>query len=678
MKKISVFLFALLLGLATVAPNVFATSYDPTGGAGNLPDQPKTALINNMGKTGDALFGELYRAIAPSDDAFFGKSNVATYVSIENVSGRWVAAHVRLRTGRFSIEAIDFPILLSPHDVFWFQFQTIGTDGTQVVTIFSADTKTILYSGLDTYKPRLGDVVYNPATGSVTMTLKTTLLEQFGPLAAQYKLPDELTMGHIEVFGLFSLSFPTGRKPAAGDNFFSIMGQLMGDDFGACLDGGILCANRYASYHENGLTFADRRVPALDVGKDLTGHVFIGDFSTGIYAGYTMKAFKDFRAGVGLDGGLPAGCSNANPANVCINPIAHRDLFIRGIFNNGGVLVNPATILYSYASDKAYLEPDWTTSFGPTWNDGDNWYGDPLALSAGETPSAAGLKQIASVRSFSLDEVEDALYKRVVSSTYFNTGFSGETFTMGVLTFPTKYAHYFFNSGSGLSSTGRYLSAWPVGSSSGATSARAPLNPANMSKIGCDVGVWDLEEGGPKDPSVLPSILLPWETNLVPIGDQSVIKLAGFGFLVADDIDSLLVRADQGFKYGWFLLRDFFLTSGDPRCGSSSYDPNTNVASDPAYKAPVCSGNQINYTVPGDLLPSITGYYLLSPTTYDPLAYKMPVSVLMIDFEGTSYPHLRMYEPSWDNNTDSDGLLGGIGGVSDAVVPNGSSLGYGG
>jgi len=667
MKKITIFFVALLLGVGMLAPNTWATSYDPTGQPGNLPATPKSAIINNHGQIGDALFGELYRAIAPQDDPIF--SNLATYVSIENVSNKWVAAHVRLRTGRFSIEAIDFPILLSPFDVFWFQFETFGFDGTRIVTITSTDQGTILHSGLDTYRPRLGEVSWDGTT--LTMTLRPVLLEQFN-LAAEYQSANELTMGHIEVFGLFSLAFPSGRAPA--HNFFGVMGQLITDDWGACLDQSPFCADYYASYHENGLTFADRRIPAIDVRKDLTGHVFLGDFRTGVYAGYTMKAFKDFRAGVGMDGGLPAGCSN-DPApgqQLCTRPIAHRDLFIRGIFNGGGMLVNPATILYTYDTDAAYREPDWTTSFGPTWNDGDNWYGDPTVMTAG-TPSDTQLRQIASVRSFSLDEVEDALYKRQVNSTYFNGGFSDFTFTMGVFTFPTKYSHFFFNN----LGTGLYMGAWPVGSASGATNARSIINPAAMSRIGAFTGIWNLAEVGPRDPSSLPSILLPWETNFVPFGDRSLIGLAGFGFLLADDIDAVLVRNADGFNAGQWLIRDFFFTSGDPRCGSTALDLNTLTASDSAYRSVVCQGDFPNFF--DGPFGFIEGFNLLQPSVYDPLQYKVPVSALVIDVDYSELPLMRTYDPSWDNNYDTAlGALGGLFGDG-GVFPFGPGVGgYGG
>jgi hypothetical protein len=71
------------------------------------------------------LLGELVRAVTDDTIGGVGPVEFATYVSIENTTDSWVAAHVRLRTGRYSVEVIDFPILLSPHDVFWFQFEAV-------------------------------------------------------------------------------------------------------------------------------------------------------------------------------------------------------------------------------------------------------------------------------------------------------------------------------------------------------------------------------------------------------------------------------------------------------------------------------------------------------------------------------------------------------------------------
>ena len=188
---------AILFGLAA---QVQATSYDPT----NLV-QPINALRMNQGGQGDALVGEWYRAtVGTNFQGELDNANFLTYVSIVNTSNDWVAAHVRLRTGRYSIEAIDFPILLSPKDVFWFQFEGVGTAATGLtgVRIWSADTKTVISSGLST-------------TGVWENNLSNSILNAFTSLPADQKGVQELAIGYIEVIGLWKLEIH--RRPLKPD-----------------------------------------------------------------------------------------------------------------------------------------------------------------------------------------------------------------------------------------------------------------------------------------------------------------------------------------------------------------------------------------------------------------------------------------------------------------------------
>jgi hypothetical protein len=147
-KKLIYGIFAIILGIGISAANVSASSYDPTGPAGFPPVPQLGGMLWNHGGIGDALSGQMYRAVVsdiPGDPFRF-----VTYISIENVSNNWVAAHVRLRSGRYSIEVRDFPILLSPRDVFWFQFEAVpdAAGNLSEVRIFSNDLKTLAQSGL--------------------------------------------------------------------------------------------------------------------------------------------------------------------------------------------------------------------------------------------------------------------------------------------------------------------------------------------------------------------------------------------------------------------------------------------------------------------------------------------------------------------------------------------------
>lgn len=609
MKKIFGVFICLMLGIGLVAaPNAGATAYDPTGVPGSPPMQSPTAMINNHGMLGDFLIGNFYRAVV--NDKFFNGSNVATYVSIENVSPKyWVAAHVRLRSGRYSIEVLDFPILLSPNDVFWFQFQAIpdGKGGLKRVEIISTDKKTIEYSGLNTLSALPGATV-NYENGVLTMSLNNNILQSFKSIKNdEYKSLNETTQGYIEVIGLFAI------KRVNNMNFYGLMKALWTDTKGAALPG---AAGKYASIAADEVSDGNTdRVPAVDVAKYLGGHVFVGDFQTGLYMGYTMTAIKDFRAGVGT----------------------HRDLCIRGPNNAGGVLVNPATILYNYTDissvDAAYTAPDWATDFGPTANDGDSEIG-PQDMIPG-----ACKDYCSKVQSFSLDEFDNALYKDTVYSTFFNTGFSGKTFSMLSLLAPTKFLHWFYDSPSGLNGWSQATdNCWPVGKLGPAYSVREKLwiddIHDGIGKICVNTnGFWDQEEKTIGIPSPGAPFNLPYELNFLPVGYESYQFMEDFCFLVPTELTPFWFYAKDA-KAGRFKLDHFTYCDGyyggDPRVTDSSYGCElTADQSEDQY-----------------------GGSRLMPCG------ELPVLALGMDIEATNYPHARMFETQWDNPATCGGKLG--------------------
>jgi hypothetical protein len=611
MKKFFGVFICLMLGVGLLAaPNAGATAYDPTGYPGNVPQPPPTAMINNHGMLGDFLIGDFYRAVV--NDQFFDGSNVATYISIENVSKYWVAAHVRLRSGRFSIEVLDFPILLSPYDVFWFQFQAIpkAGGGLDRVEIISTDKKTIEYSGLNTLSAIPGATVsYDPATGLLKMSLNNYILKSFNFDNPDYAQLNETTQGYVEVIGLFAIASTNGL------NFYDLMKALWTDSVGNPLPG--TTAPNYASLLKNDGSLV--RYTALDVSKYLGGHVFVGDFQTGLYMGYTMKAIKDFRAGLG----------------------AHRDFCIRGQYNGTGkVLVNPATILYNYTDissvDPAYTAPDWATDFGPTANDGDSQY----ASGGGVDTRAPGACSAWCSRtaSFSLDEFDNALYKDSLYSTFFNTGFSGKTYSLISLLAPSKFLHWFYDDESGLGGLYSFTDdCWPVGSISQAYSLRAKLPIDNVyDGIGniCveTYGIWDLEEKTIRISSPGVPFRLPYELNFVPVGYESYVFLQDFCYLVAGDQSPFWFYASDAqagrYKLDHFTYCDGYY-GGDPR------------VTDPYYVTKNCGS-----------------YYCGTNADYLLPIGELPVLALGMDVEGTNYPHARLFEIQWDNPERSGLKLG--------------------
>lgn len=621
MKKLAVLIFAIMLGIGVVStgPNAWATSYDPTGEPGVWPVPPTTPMIWNQGGVGDMLYGDLYRAvIAKFDDPY----QFATYVSIENLSGYWVAAHVRLRSGRYSIEVWDRLILLSPRDVFWFQLEVRPGFPHLNVELFSYDVGTLRHSGLI----GANDTEYR-------INLDPDLLQQFRVLYPDRNAPEiweEMTQGYIEVIGLWALpgainGYPFPSATATGPG---IMASLWGDqEVAGCYIGDTQFFNRPGYPYAPDQTYS--KACAIDVQKFLMGHVFMADFSNGLYFGYPMHAIKDFRAGLG----------------------GHRDAFVRDgnpfvNFNGVGKPYPSSLILYSgYGLDAAYTEPDWATSFGPTLNDGDDFFGTGASVSD----------------SFSIDEFEDAIFKQYVFGDYFNGGFSygdtgpgeGGTFSLAAVLFVTKYHHYFYDAYSGLvdringielvdiprpycsSTWDENYDCWVTGFEDKAAGVRAGMDLAYWVKgVGLSTGVWDLAERPAGFGSPFWQIELPWELNFVPIGDLSLDKLAPFCFLSVDDPTTPYSRATYGGGWfaGWFLMDSFQLLNDPLRSGGCRgyFD---------------AAGAENWYWGGSGYCPEF--FTLL----YNGGAALLPPSGMVMDWDFTNFPHGRNYEFQWDNLT---------------------------
>ena len=560
MKKLLIVSLVMLFGMGMMAGNARADNYDPTGAPGAPPLVQLGGTLWNHGGIGDALYGQMYRAVI--GDTVSDPFRFVTYISIENVSNNFVAAHVRLRSGRYSIEVRDFPILLSPRDVFWFQFEVVPdlSGGIESVRIFSHDAETLASSGLST-------------TGEWVVNLDAALLNQFDTLYPEGAPLEELTQGYIEVFGLFECTSNQGLTLP------NIMTQL------------------WSTRNVAGLAAFTADSPRwqypMDVKKSLAGHVFLGDFTNGLYMGYPMHAIKDFRTN---------DTTVSFPAPGRNQPI-HRDIDAQKATSTGAIialrtlpLAAPATarlpnvpgdlggqnavgawyeagcILYSFGgNDLAYSDPDWATSFGPTWNDGDDLTG------LGIWPHD----------SWSLDEVDDALVKQRVQSTYFNGGFSDQTFTLLSLTFPTKYLHLFYDAPSGLvdadtlmplgdTADGAFGSrrfGWPVGHQPGGQrTIRAQMDIEKYTGVvNARASAWDLAENRPGDFSPYTWLTLPYEVNFLPIGDLSIPALEPFCFLSVPQPDSPfgLLRYADGYYAGQLFLEGFSLSGallqGDPR-----------------------------------------------------------------------------------------------------------------
>jgi len=591
-RKVSILILVFAMGIGFAAGGVWADSYDPASPVGTPPD-PQDSMIWNHGGQGDALLGDYYRALISTSFDPAGTTSFVPYVSIENVSDKWVGAFIRLRSGRYSIEVMRIPILLSPHDVFWFQIQPFADASGNItdLRVISADTNTLTRSALPT------------SGGIYSQQVNLALLNEFSLLPAIQRSFAEAAQGYIEVFGLFALDTLGTPGPVADSaTFNTIMDELWTG------------AGTAGSPSFNGEV-------AEDVEQYLTGRVFLGDFTNGLYFGYQMRAIRDFRTNAGAphrdidaikitDGSpLRAGSGGAGT-------------------NAGGATIDTATIIYNRSGDDAYSEPDWATKFGPTWNDGDD------AAGTGVFP----------VDSWSLDDVDVAFIKESIQSSYFNTGFSGQTYTLLALTFPTKYLHYFFDCARGGLLSGTTClggtdpanrGEWQVNNLAAATSARSQLNlPTLLGSVQVTFSAWNLEEDEPSPISGGASALLPSEVNFIAIGNQSASRLAPWGFLVNsgftpfDQVTASADAAGNTFTSGHFTMSGFRLGGG-----TSTGDPRT--------------AEWNTFAVQGGY--DRSNYNLLARLQTNGNNQIIPVTGQVMDFEFTNFSHARAFDPSWSN-----------------------------
>jgi hypothetical protein len=436
------------------------------------------------GGIGDLLFFPLYDVRPQADRT----ANWQNYITIENTSQMWTAAHLRFRTWRKSIEVYDHIILLSPYDVFYLVVER-QADGS--VNLWSRDTQTCINSGLiwaDNAPP--ADTVW-------TTPLQTYLLEQCGfTQAAGYDLNEELQAGYVEVIGLWQLSTIAPANDAIGNyiipnpnedthvlanvvrdiyndghlgaiNVFDVLEALFWDRNnapGAGIYAGLPAqpdwplhgppahqdvVNRVttiAGAAERGLDLAQRW--GIDCQNVLKAEMVMGDATTSQYEMANFFALADFRT---ENWTSAAGVGTARQAAL------HRDT------HNFGAIVFPTDIMFWLPYDRnataagagvgmdPYINENWATTVGPGIRDGDDWNQTRRGVAvagmnnwnvnslAAVLPSVAWFNDI-----WSMDDVERVLMKNRIWYQYFNNAFGANYTTDVNLTWPTKHYHWFF------------------------------------------------------------------------------------------------------------------------------------------------------------------------------------------------------------------------------------------
>ena len=114
------------------------------------------------------------------------------YFSVVNTSDSFVNVHVRVRTGKCSVELLDFDAILTPHDVFAFDISPSASGAV----FASCDTDTLIASGFN------GDIV----NGCVSYPANTSLISSCGACPTGAALtPEEAVSatkwGYVEVIG---------------------------------------------------------------------------------------------------------------------------------------------------------------------------------------------------------------------------------------------------------------------------------------------------------------------------------------------------------------------------------------------------------------------------------------------------------------------------------------------
>lgn len=489
LKKLGIFLIAVSLCLTLGSIQAMATAQGAPGGIGDL------------------LLFPIYDVTETDERVGIPWEN---YFVIQNTSDKWVACHVRFRTGTTSIEVYDHILLLSPYDVFFADI--IRTTGGGV-TITSSDTDTLRNSG----------IIYATETSWNTQ-FQTDLLENCGYSEG---LLTETERGYIEVIGLWSIDNSCSGTHSIADitddtyddpndtgaqNVYDILYSVWGGVNGDRPD------------PLNGTTVGG--VPNVfslnDCPNVITGSMEMGDAVTGMYQLENFVALSSFRTDMLFD-------------------YDHRDALADGEIVYPVELLIPGGRCYTKSTTAYYLNPDWATTVGPTLRDGDDFDKTATDFSS----------------EWSLNEVEAALAKSEIWAYYLNNAFGAEINTNVVLTLPTKHHHFVrFDNGDSPE-----LGAWPYWMDTYRVCGiywqdindfrlqiADEMDEINNGPMFIEGNIWDTDENSmclspAPSPSPWTVPTLPDEVNVVRVGDEGIL--------------------DTDYTHGQFQLTEWILADGE-------------------------------------------------------------------------------------------------------------------
>ena len=470
----------------------------------------QSMAMYSPGGSGDLLLGQIYDVRATDNRP----AQWENYFTIRNTSDTWVAFHLRFRAQTKSIEVWDRIILLSPYDVFWFDLQRDANGGG--VLIYSSDTHTLLNSGII----KVGETEF-------TEKFQTSLLEACGYTTGTLA---ETEMGYVEAIGLWSINSTSHAIGTIAGNTY-----LDPDDPTAINVYDLLFDMWGSERGDRPLVYAptSTEFEFIDCPNVLQGEFEMGDVVTGAYQLENMVGFLDFRTDTTTD---------------------HRDGYDSGVIGFPVYVLLPGDRCYTDGltgfpdQDIAwYNNPDVNTTAGPTLLDGDAWFG------SGPNPDTPDDDSFFNA-AWSLPDVERRLftYERwgyFINSEVGDAPFNADVKTDVVLTFPTKYHHYWFAGWPYWNGVGNnYL--LPATYWQAITAYRAGLKAKwdGIINAPCFVGgyIWDSEQNRENlSPGPSPN---PWQAPYVP-HEVNVIRVGNIGDILETD-----------YTHGQFVIEDWVFT----------------------------------------------------------------------------------------------------------------------
>jgi len=575
LKKVTIVAMALVLCLAFGYSNASAEVNVTRGGIG------------------DGLIFDLYdiRTDDLRTDAW------QNYFVIENTSGNWTAAHLRLRGWKKSIEVWDHVILLSPRDVFFCVLQRATEAGTTTdgvdypigaPIIWSTDTNTLKDSGL----------IYDPDT-VFTDLISEELLRACGFTT---DVQDELEAGYLEVIGLWSLQKPAYYAgPDDTHELVDVVGDLFTNttkDNGAINIYDVLEAGFYAfttptvktqSWPAEAIIADDdatvpgandvelgldgQRRALLDCGNVLAGSLERGDLGSGRYEMGNFLALRNFRTTTITAEVHRDGSAEVHRDGSALGAIVFPTLALNSEPYNVGQ-GNPAT---NPAIETAwYVNESYSSTNGPGWRDGDDIFG-----------ANAGIAAFNDI--WSLDDVEVALECGNLWNHFYNMHNGADYWTDLVLTFPTKHYHWVFADWPWWNEDSQPNEGWFDSYESDVVSKRAGvagvLAGFGNGPVGAWNWIWNMDEDSIIPPPLTPSPRppdfddpIPHEVNLILIGDNlGLVPRPGYGEGI-HEADPVLYTE---YHDGQFTIGPFILQNGDRNRGFTVAHPIYGLATGP-------------------------------------------------------------------------------------------------